>query len=118
VARKGAIELHKEFEDDAMVPQDKGITIAWQKIPYQLGGWAAWDPANPDHMTAYKQLLQPEGGNRFHVVGDQASPLPGWQEGAMMSAHYVVGQILGMLPLAVPRIVRVPDAKTLTEGLG
>jgi monoamine oxidase len=69
-------------------------------------------------MAAYKQLLQPEGGNRFHVVGDQASPLPGLQEGAMMSAHYVVGQILGMQPLALPRVVRVPDAKTLAEGLG
>ncbi|MEV6397395.1 FAD-dependent oxidoreductase [Streptomyces sp. NPDC051907] len=116
-ARKGAVALHEEFGNTSVVPDDKGVTIAWHKVPYQLGGWAGWDPANPDHMVAYKQLLQPEGGGRFLVVGDQASPLPGWQEGAMMSAQYVVGQILGLLPLTVPEVVRVPDAKALTDGL-
>lgn len=116
MARKGAIELHRAFEDESVVPTDKGVSIAWHKVPYQRGGWAAWRPDDPEHMVAYKQLLQPEGEDRFYVVGDQASPLPGWQEGAMMSAHYAIGQITGVLPLSVPEPVRVPDSVALTQG--
>ena len=116
-ALKGAIELHPEFEDEDIVPPSRGISVAWHRVPHQLGGWAAWNPANPGHLIAYKQLLQPEGGGRFYVLGDQVSPLPGWQEGAMMSAHYVIGQIGGILPLTVPAVVQVPDSVALTQGL-
>jgi len=112
----GAIELHPEFQDPAVVPLDRGVSIAWHKVPYQLGGWAGWDPENTAHMNAYRTLLQPQGSDRFYVLGDQASPLPGWQEGAMMSAHYVSGQILGTIPLTVPEVVDVPDSVALTEG--
>lgn len=115
-ARAGAIRLHRQFEREDVVPTDKGVSIAWHRVPYQLGGWAAWDPRKPDHRVAYKQLLQPEGQGRFFVTGDQASPLPGWQEGAMMSAHYVMGQILGAIPLTVTEDVRVPDSAALTQG--
>ncbi|WP_242418841.1 MULTISPECIES: hypothetical protein [Frankia] len=50
------------------------------------------------------------------MLGDQSSPLPGWQEGAMMPAHYVIGQIQGIIPLTVPEAVRVPDSVALTQG--
>ncbi len=95
-ARQGAAELHWQFTDEDIVPTSKGVSIAWHKVPHQLGGWAAWNPRNSEHRQAYKQLLQPEGDDRFFVAGDQVSPLPGWQEGAMMSAHYVIEQILGI----------------------
>ncbi|MEE1761287.1 flavin monoamine oxidase family protein [Streptomyces sp. SP18BB07] len=117
LARDGAVQLHREFLEKTTVPQDLGVSIAWHKVPHQLGGWADWDPADPAHQVAYKQLLQPEGDGRFYVVGDQASPLPGWQEGAMMSAQYVVAQILGLLPRTAPDTVQVPDAVFLTQGL-
>ncbi|GAA2228634.1 flavin monoamine oxidase family protein [Kitasatospora cystarginea] len=116
LAREGAIQLHPEFENDDLVPASKGVTIAWHKVPYQLGGWAHWEPGNPDHEEAYRQLLQPEGGDVFYVTGDQISPLPGWQEGAMMSAHFVTQQILGFIPLTVPEVVAVPDSVALTQG--
>ncbi|WP_018639410.1 flavin monoamine oxidase family protein [Parafrankia elaeagni] len=115
-ARAGAADLHPGFADESIVPTAKGVTIAWQKVPHQLGGWAGWDSKDPVHMAAYKQLLQPEGDGRFYVLGDQSSPLPGWQEGAMMSAHYVIGQIQGIIPLTVPEAVRVPDSVALTQG--
>ena len=99
------------------MPQDLGVTIASHKVPHQLGGWADWDPADPAHQIAYKQILQPEGNGRFYVVGDQASPLPGWQEGAMMSAQYVTAQIHGLLPRTSPQTVQVPDSRFLTQGL-
>ncbi|MFJ9854642.1 flavin monoamine oxidase family protein [Streptomyces sp. NPDC101150] len=117
LAREGAIELHPEFKNKEVVPEDKGVSIAWHKVPYQLGGWAAWKPKDKEHMKAYKQLLQPEGSDAFYVTGDQISPLPGWQEGAMMSAQYVVQQILGIMPLSAPEEVAVPDSVALTQGL-
>jgi monoamine oxidase len=116
LAREGAIELHAEFANPDLVPEDKGVTIAWHKVPYQLGGWADWKPDEPAHNQAYKQLLQPEGGV-FYVTGDQISPLPGWQEGAMMSAQYVALQIGGIMPLTVPEVVAVPDSVALTQGM-
>ncbi|TJZ49682.1 FAD-dependent oxidoreductase [Streptomyces piniterrae] len=117
MARKGAMELHPEFKNRDLVPDDKGVTIAWHKVPHQLGGWAAWKPDEPAHKTAYKQLLQPEGTDAFYITGDQISPLPGWQEGAMMSAHYVCQQIMGIMPLSAPEEVAVPDSVALTQGL-
>ncbi|GAA5608939.1 FAD-dependent oxidoreductase [Streptomyces platensis] len=117
LAREGAVQLHPEFKNKELVPDKQGISIAWHKVPYQLGGWAAWEPQQPAHKKAYKQLLRPEGTDAFFVTGDQISPLPGWQEGAMMSAHYVVQQILGIMPLTAPEEVAVPDSVALTQGL-
>ncbi|MEU9349107.1 FAD-dependent oxidoreductase [Streptomyces sp. NPDC048278] len=117
LARDGGAQLHREFLERNTVPQELGVTVAWHKVPHQLGGWADWDPSDPAHQYAYKQILRPEGDGRFYVVGDQASPLPGWQEGAMMSAQYVVAQILGLIPRTAPETVRVPDAASLTQGL-
>ncbi|MGW8975090.1 FAD-dependent oxidoreductase [Streptomyces platensis] len=117
LAREGAVQLHPEFKNKDLVPDKQGISIAWHKVPHQLGGWAAWKPQQPSHKKAYKQLLQPEGTDAFFVTGDQISPLPGWQEGAMMSAHYVVHQILGIMPLTAPEEVAVPDSVALTQGL-
>ncbi len=117
LARKGAAELHPEFNDTELVPDAKAVTIAWHKVPFQLGGFADWKPGEESHQQAYKQLLQPEGMEAFYVTGDQISPLPGWQEGAMMSAEYVVQQILGIMPLSAPEVVEVPDTVALTQGL-
>lgn len=38
-------------------------------------------------------MLTPDLDGRFFVVGDQVSTLPGWQEGALMSAEHVFRQI-------------------------
>ena len=35
----------------------------------------------------------------------------------MMSAHYVLGQIRGIIPLTVRDVVQVPDSVALTQGL-
>lgn len=35
----------------------------------------------------------------------------------MMSAHYVIQQILGIMPLTAPEEVAVPDSVALTQGL-
>lgn len=113
-ARKGAVKFHPEFADIRLVPSDKAISIAWQNIANEGGGWANWDPASGDHTKAYARLLAPD--RRFFVVGDQVSQLPGWQEGAMMSAQHVVEQIGGRRLLTVPRIRRAPNTRRLIHG--
>ena len=116
VARTGAIRLHPEFADDAIVPNDLGLSIAWQQVPYQYGGWAEWDPDSNEDREAYQRLLAPDGNGSFYIVGDQVSTLPGWQEGAMMSAEHVVEQIAGMRPKTVREVLRAPNTKAITQG--
>jgi monoamine oxidase len=113
-ARQGAIKFHPEFADTRLVPSDKAISIAWQNIPNAGGGWANWDPTSEAHAEAYSRLLAPD--RRFFVVGDQVSQLPGWQEGAMMSAQHVVEQIGGRRQLFVPKIKHAPNTRRLIQG--
>lgn len=115
-AMAGAKKLHPDF--DQHVPLDLGLSIAWQNVPYQLGGWADdWGCDNkvPD------ALLNAEG--RFWVAGDQVSYLSGWQEGAVLSAHHVIRGIAGLpqlktqaAPAAAPRR-QAPNVRRRTRGL-
>ena len=114
MARLGAVKFHPEFADPRLVPSDKAISIAWQNIPNEGGGWANWDPGSTAHAKAYARLLAPD--RRFYVVGDQVSQLPGWQEGAMMSAQHVVEQIGGRRLKTVPLIRRAPNTRRLIHG--
>ncbi|HEX2122612.1 MAG TPA: FAD-dependent oxidoreductase [Thermoanaerobaculia bacterium] len=88
-AMNGAKKLHPEF--DKHVPMELGLSIAWQNVPYQLGGWA--DDWGCDNRIP-EPLLRAEG--RFWVAGDQVSYLSGWQEGAVRSANHVVEHITGV----------------------
>lgn len=87
-AAAGARKLHPEFDDH--VDLQLGLSIAWQEVPFLEGGWAEWTD-NPENRRAYRRLLGPD--RRFWVCGDQVSYLPGWQEGAMLSAYHVLRQL-------------------------
>ena len=119
-AIKGAKKLHPDFEKH--VPIELGLSIAWQNVPYQLGGWA--DDWGCDNKIP-KPLLNAEG--RFWVAGDQVSYLSGWQEGAVRSAHHVIEGIAGivrpkqdvMLETVEPEaaIRKAPSVRRRTRGL-
>ena len=94
-AHQGGQLLHPEFE--SQVPLETGLSIAWQRVPFIEGGWASWDRGNNEHAKAYTRLLEPD--KRFYVGGDQVSYLPGWQEGAVLSAYHVVKQIIEGRPV-------------------
>jgi monoamine oxidase len=110
-ARRDAVKLHKEFSSDALVPAAKAVSIAWNQAEGQSGGLALWDEAREDDNRAYRRLLAPDG--RFFVIGDQVSPLPGWQEGAFMSAEHAVLQIAGKRPGIVSELQRSPAARRM-----
>lgn len=116
-AMNGAKKLHPDF--DKHVPIDKGLSIAWQNVPYQLGGWA--DDWGCDNEIP-EALLKAEG--RFWVAGDQVSYLSGWQEGAVRSADHVVRGITGVKaktllegPQPAASIRKAPSVRRRTRGL-
>lgn len=118
-AMKGAKKLHPDF--DKHVPIELGLSIAWQNVPWQLGGWADdWSCDTPIPEV----LLKPEG--RFWVAGDQVSYLSGWQEGAVRSAHHAIAGITGIVE-AKPKLLetvapgasirKAPGVRRRTRGL-
>jgi len=115
VAKEGGARIHDEFKRDAIVPTKLGLSVAWQHVPYAGGAWPSWGDDVHDEKD-YRRLLLPD--RRFYVVGDQASTLPGWQEGAMMSAEHVVELITGLKPHFVPENIEVPNTVKVTQGLG
>ena len=89
VALEGGEKLHRGFEN--LVYRDRGISIAWQNMPHIHGGWA--DETAENDPVVYKRLndLLPEG--RVYLAGDYLSHMPGWQEGAVLSAELAVSGI-------------------------
>jgi len=71
--------LHPEFSAEAI----HGISVAWPKVPFQLGAWGASDPSF---------LLTPDGNIFF--AGEHLSILRGWQEGAILSAYHAIDLVV------------------------
>ncbi|MBV8576984.1 MAG: FAD-dependent oxidoreductase [Acetobacteraceae bacterium] len=67
----------------------KGVSVAWKKIPYNLGAWAEWSA--DDRSGAYATLLNGDGP--FLFAGEHLSYINGWQEGAVRSAHYTLARL-------------------------
>ena len=63
---------------------ESGVSRAWSKAPFQKGAW-------PESYAAPEALKVPDGA--IYFAGDQTTSLPGWQEGAALSAHAVVNAI-------------------------
>jgi monoamine oxidase len=77
--RAQASNVHPQFEDRA----SRGISVAWRKMPFQLGGWGTSNPA---------ALLNADDSIFF--AGEHLSILQGWQEGAILSAYSAIDQIV------------------------
>jgi len=113
-AAAGARKLHPEFDDHVDI--HLGLSIAWQEVPHLEGGWAEWTD-NAENRRAYRRLLIPD--KRFWICGDQVSYLPGWQEGAVLSAYHVLRQLQRTvrrqsIELALPAELAAPDAAFIT----
>ena len=71
--------LHPEFGAETM----HGFSVAWPKVPFQLGAWGISDPGI---------LLTPDENIIF--VGEHLSILQGWQEGAILSAYHAIDLVV------------------------
>jgi monoamine oxidase len=88
-ALAGGDLLHPGFRDK--VYADKGLTIAWHYMPFQVGGWpsdtATTQPIVYEHITDLPQ-------GRLYLAGDAWSYLPGWQEGAVTSVYAALDHLV------------------------
>jgi monoamine oxidase len=114
VARKGAEKLHPGFAKYCKI--GLGLSIAWQSVPHLEGGWADWT-GSLEQKKAYQRLLRPD--KKFWVCGDQISYLPGWQQGAVLSAQHVVEHLpaLGKLEALPAEIFETPFSSTVTGAV-
>lgn len=90
LALEGGEKLHPGFE--SLVHAENGLSIAWQYMPFQAGGWAAEPYARAPVLYRWLNEAQPFGG-RLYLAGDYLSYLPGWQEGAVRAAHLASDRI-------------------------
>jgi monoamine oxidase len=81
-ALKGGVKLHPDFGNK--VYANKGLTIAWQYMPFQVGGWASNTASTQSEV--YRHITDLPRGRLF-LVGDAWSYLPDWQEGAITSVY-------------------------------
>src|SRR5712692_2234924 len=77
--------LHPTYRSDV----GKGVAVSWAKVPFNRGAWCAW--GEKGKRNAYPVLLEADGP--FLFAGEHVSNLPGWQEGAMLSAYKAIEAI-------------------------
>lgn len=74
---------------------ERGVVVNWSKIPFNLGPWPAYggvggQEGHLDHPS-YRLLNEPH--DRVYFSGAHLSQMPGWQEGAVLSAYRAIGFI-------------------------
>ncbi len=91
MARAGIERAHPGHGTECVDP----LVVNWRKVPYSLGPWPAWNgvpngPAGDQHIDTpgFRLLCEPAG--RILFAGAALSQTPGWQEGAVQSAHAAV----------------------------
>lgn len=89
-ALAGGEKLHPGFRDKVFA--DNGVTIAWTKMPYQAGGWA--DDTAFTQPEVFRLMADADPiGRKVFMAGDWFSYWPGWQVGALDSAHLATNRI-------------------------
>jgi monoamine oxidase len=71
--------LHPEYANEV----GRGVSVAWAKVPFQLGAWGVSDPG---------VLLTPD--ENIFFAGEHLSILQSWQEGAILSAYRAIDGIV------------------------
>ena len=74
-----ATAVHAQMSGEAT----RGIGVAWEKVPFQLGAWGVSDPGI---------LREPD--DALVLAGEHLSSLQGWQEGAIRSAYRAIDDIV------------------------
>ncbi|MCB9233105.1 MAG: FAD-dependent oxidoreductase [Bacteroidia bacterium] len=118
-ARQGAALLHDQKFANGL---KHGISIAWQNIPTQKGGWTNWENIQSYEFKGQERtpvdILNNlrRGDHNFHIIGDQISFLPGWQEGAVLSALEVFAKVTEFHNYSLPVAATVPNTAQLVFG--
>jgi monoamine oxidase len=84
-----ALELGSRIHPQYNTNFENGVSVYWNQIPYNLGGWATYTTQTRSQF--YPRLNQPDGN--IYLCGEHLSYLTGWMAGAFESARLVVQQI-------------------------
>jgi monoamine oxidase len=99
IARGVVGRLHPGHEGELANP----AVVNWSKIPFNLGPWPAWSGrgGQEGHLDdpAFRLLNEPHG--RVYFSGAHLSQMPGWQEGAVLSAQRTLGLIASRVSQSV-----------------
>lgn len=93
ISRAAIEQVHPGHGADCVDP----LVVNWRKVPYSLGPWPAWHGVQrtfaeyPIDTPGYRHLCEPHG--RLVFATSALSQTPGWQEGALQSAHAAVAMI-------------------------
>ncbi len=99
----GGESLHKNYAEK--VYSQGALTIAWQYMPGQIGGWA--NETYLSQAEIYKEITTlPRGA--IYFAGDTYSELPGWQEGAVSAARLAIMSIITGLRSTNPELYESP----------
>ena len=79
------------------------MTIAWQYVPGQVGGWG--DEIYINLAEIYRRITNLPRG-RVYFAGDTYSQVPGWQEGSVDSARLAIEFIPTGKPSIDPNLYR------------
>ncbi len=78
-------QLHPQYPREF----DNGIAVGWHRVPFTHGCFGMWsEQARAEH---YQNLCRIDG--RIALAGEHVSYIPAWQEGAILSAHDVIGRL-------------------------
>ncbi|WP_234734145.1 flavin monoamine oxidase family protein [Tellurirhabdus bombi] len=75
-------KLHPQYKKEFQA----SFSLAWQKIPYNQGGWANW--SSEARSRHYKALIEPD--DDIYFAGEHVSYLTAWMAGALDSAREAV----------------------------
>lgn len=78
-------KIHPQYDAEF----ENGVSVAWHKTPYSLGGWATW--SDGQRKNEYALLLEPQGATYF--CGEHMSYVGSWMAGAFESSHETIKQI-------------------------
>lgn len=78
-------KIHPRYRDFI----ETGVSVPWDRMNHMLGCSARWtDALRERHFTRLQEAL-----GRHYLIGDQTSFHPGWQEGAIASAHRAIEDV-------------------------
>jgi monoamine oxidase len=72
-------QVHSEYANEV----NRGISVSWPKVPFQLGAWGVSDPG-----------VLVNADDNIYFAGEHLSILQGWQEGAVLSAYHAINGIV------------------------
>ena len=78
-------KVFPQYTDSA----ESAFSIAWHRVPYNLGGWAQW--SEEGRAKDYPILCEPDG--RLYLAGEHLSYITGWQEGGIESAWKQIAKL-------------------------